>query len=66
MYKDLYRGEDGLDDYGPDVYFDPETNMRGQVVYEDLYRGELHDYETNMQGQVVYEDLYRGELHDYG
>ena len=36
VYKDLYRGEDGLDDYGPDVYLDPETNMQGQVVYEDL------------------------------
>ena len=71
VYKDLYRGEDGLDDYGPDVYFDPKTNMQGQVVYEDLYRGELHDHgqpdgevgpQTNMQGQVVYEDLCRGEL----
>ena len=57
--------------FGPDkpshlaTPFGPETNMtlpnsstyQGQVVYEDLYRGEEYDYQLDDQGQVVYEDL---------
>ena len=41
------------------------STYQGQVVYEDLYRGEEYDYQLDDQGQVVYEDLYRGEVHDY-